>query len=183
MQNFLNQLIITYSDFDYSLFFYLIAFFSVFVVSVSKSGFGGSLGGLGVPIMLFILPAKFVLAVFLPLIVLTDIWVIYVWRKYPVYKLVIIMCAGGTMGQLIGWLIFDFFSETAIVIIIAALAIITSARYFKNLFLKKNNKNKLVKPKINLVKGIGWCSLSGFSSFIALTGGIPAQLFLLPLIL
>ena len=181
MQNFLNQLVIAYSNFDYSLFFYLIAFFSVLVVSVSKSGFGGSLGGLGVPIMLFILPAKFVLAVFLPLIILTDIWVVYVWRKFPVYKIVIIMCAGGIIGQIIGWLVFDYFNDSTIVIIIAVLAIATSFRYYKNLFLQNKGKSKSIKLKLDIKKGVGWCSLSGFSSFVALTGGIPAQIFLLPL--
>ena len=181
MQNFLNQLITIYTDFDYSLFFYLIAFLSVLVVSVSKSGFGGSLGGLGVPIMLFILPAKFVLAVFLPLIILTDIWVIYVWRKFPVYKIVLIMCAGGIIGQIVGWLVFDYFNDTTIVIIIATLAIITSFRYFKNLYLQNKRKSKSIKIKLDIKKGVGWCSLSGFSSFVALTGGIPAQIFLLPL--
>ena len=63
------------------------AFLSVSVVAISKSGFGGGLGGLGVPIMLFILPAKIVLAVFLPLIVLMDLWVIYVWRNFQFIKL------------------------------------------------------------------------------------------------
>ena len=181
MQNFLNQLVIAYSNFDYSLYFYLIAFFSVLVVSVSKSGFGGSLGGLGVPIMLFILPAKFVLAVFLPLIILTDIWVVYVWRKFPIYKIVIIMCAGGIIGQIIGWLVFDYFNDSTIVIIIAVLAIATSFRYYKNLFLQNKGKSKSIKLKLDIKKGVGWCSLSGFSSFVALTGGIPAQIYLLPI--
>ena len=67
MEIFLENLFTTYSNFDYSVLFYLIAFLSVSVVAISKSGFGGGLGGLGVPIMLFILPAKIVLAVFLPL--------------------------------------------------------------------------------------------------------------------
>ena len=181
MQNFLNQLFIAYSNFDYSLYFYLIAFVSVLVVSVSKSGFGGSLGGLGVPIMLFILPAKFVLAVFLPLIILTDIWVVYVWRKFPVYKIVVIMCAGGIIGQIIGWLVFDYFNDSTIVIIIAVLAIGTSFRYYKNFFLQNKGRSKSIKLKLDIKKGVGWCSLSGFSSFVALTGGIPAQIFLLPL--
>mgnify|MGYP003302313912 FL=1 len=30
-------------------------------------------------------------------------------------------------------------------------------------------------------RAIGWCGFSGFSSFVALTGGIPAQIFLLPM--
>ena len=43
----------------------------------------------------------------------------------------------------------------------------------------KNSKS--IKIKLEIKKGLGWCSLSGFSSFVALTGGIPAQIFLLPL--
>ena len=54
MEFFLENLFTTYSNFDYSVLFYLTAFLSVSVVAISKSGFGGGLGGLGVPIMLFI---------------------------------------------------------------------------------------------------------------------------------
>ena len=132
----------------------MIAFLSVLVVSVSKSGFGGSLGGLGVPIMLFILPAKFVLAVFLPLIILTDIWVVYVWRKFPVYKIVINHVYGWNYWSNLGWLVFDYFNDTTIVIIIAALAIITSFRYYKNLFLQNKGKSKSIKIKLDIKKGI-----------------------------
>ena len=35
--------------------------------------------------------------------------------------------------------------------------------------------------KVNYKKGVAWSSLSGFSSFIALSGAIPAHIFLLPL--
>ena len=181
MQNFLSQIITEFSNFDYSLAFYIIAFLSVFTVAVSKSGFGGSLGGLGVPIMLFILPAKFVLAVFLPLIIITDIWVIYVWRKFPIYKILFIMCLGGIIGQILGWIAFDYFNDKTIVLAIAILAIVTSLRYFKNLYFEQKYDIKYYNSKLMIKKGISWCSLSGFSSFIALTGGIPAQIFLLPL--
>jgi len=179
MENFLENLFKTYSTFDYSILFYLTAFLSVSVVAISKSGFGGGLGGLGVPIMLFILPAKVVLAVFLPLIVLMDFWVIYVWRKFPIYKIIIVMCLGGLLGQIGGWYFFDYLNDQSILLIIASLAIVTSLRYFINLYKKKINKINEI--KVNYKKGFGWSSLSGFSSFIALSGAIPAHIFLLPL--
>ena len=179
MEFFLENLFSTYSNFDYSVLFYLTAFLSVSVVAISKSGFGGGLGGLGVPIMLFILPAKIVLAVFLPLIVLMDLWVIYVWRRFPIYKIILIMCLGGFIGQIAGWYFFKYLDDQTILFIIASLAIITSLRYFKNLYKKKvTNKTKV---KVNYKKGVAWSSLSGFSSFIALSGAIPAHIFLLPL--
>ena len=44
MDIFLENLFTTYSNFDYSVLFYLTAFLSVSVVAISKSGFGGGLG-------------------------------------------------------------------------------------------------------------------------------------------
>ena len=44
MEIFLENLFTTYSNFDYSVLFYLTAFLSVSVVAISKSGFGGGLG-------------------------------------------------------------------------------------------------------------------------------------------
>ena len=129
-------------------------------------------------IMLFILPAKFVLAVFLPLIIITDIWVIYIWRKFPIYKILFIMCLGGIIGQILGWMVFDYFNDKTIVLAIAILAIVTSLRYFKNLYFEQKYDIKYYNSKLMIKKGISWCSLSGFSSFIALTGGIPAQIFI-----
>ena len=65
---------------------------------------------------------------------------------------------------------------------IGLLALITSARYFKNIFFKNNFGNKTKKIfNLSFIRAIGWCGFSGFSSFVALTGGIPAQIFLLPL--
>ena len=37
-------------------YFWLICFLSVMAVSISKSGFGGALGSLSTPILLFVLP-------------------------------------------------------------------------------------------------------------------------------
>ena len=63
------------------LLFWIIAVFAVLAVSISKSGFGGALGSFSVPIMLFVLPPKLALGVLLPLFLVTDIWVVYIWRK------------------------------------------------------------------------------------------------------
>ena len=41
--------------------------------------------------------------------------------------------------------------------------------------------NQTIKVKVNYKKGVAWSSLFGFSSFIALSGAIPAHIFLLPL--
>ena len=52
---------------------------AVMLVAISKSGFGV---GLGFPSMVLVLSPKLALSVFLPLTLLTDIWVIFVWRNF-----------------------------------------------------------------------------------------------------
>lgn len=53
-----------------------VGYLAVLSVAVSKSGFGGGIGSLAAPILLFVLPPKLALAVLLPIFLLIDIWVI-----------------------------------------------------------------------------------------------------------
>ena len=155
---------------------------AVILVAISKSGFGGALGSLGLPVMVLVFPPKLAIAVLLPLYLITDIFVAYTWRKFPVLKILKIMVLGGLFGQILGWLCFEYLDDKYILILIGLLALATSIRYFKNVLLTKNISNKKIKViKSSFLRSIGWCGFSGFSSFVALTGGIPAQIYLLPL--
>ena len=62
-------------------FFWFFAVLSVLAVSISKAGFGGALGSLSVPIIIFVLPPKQAIGVLIPLFLVTDIWVVYIWRN------------------------------------------------------------------------------------------------------
>ena len=58
--------------------------------------------------------------------------------KFPIYKIILIMCLGGFIGQIAGWYFFKYLDDQTILFIIASLAIITSLRYFKN-YIKKSH--------------------------------------------
>jgi uncharacterized membrane protein YfcA len=155
---------------------------AVVCVAISKSGFGGGLGGLGFPIMVLVLPPKVALAVFLPLILLTDIWVVYVWRKFFIFEIIWMMVLGGVIGQVICWIFFDYLNDKTILILIGLMALITSLKYLMaEMYNNKKLRDAKDKIKPTLLRAITWCSLSGFSSFIAWAGAIPAQIFLLPI--
>ena len=64
-----------------------ITILSVILVAISKSGFGGALGSLGLPVMVLAFPPKLAIAILLPLYLITDIFVAYTWRKFPVLKI------------------------------------------------------------------------------------------------
>ena len=158
-----------------------IAILSVILVAISKSGFGGALGSLGLPVMVLAFPPKLAIAILLPLYLITDIFVAYTWRKFPVLKILKLMVLGGLLGQVLGWICFEYLEDKYILILIGILALITSIRYFKGIFFQDKTIKKIENIKSSLSRAIGWCGFSGFSSFVALTGGIPAQIFLLPM--
>ena len=158
-----------------------VAIWAVFLVAISKSGFGGGLGSLGLPVMVFAVPPKFAIAVLLPLYLVTDVFVAYSWRKFPVLKILKFMVFGGIVGQILGWLCFEYLEDRYILILIGFLALFTVGKYIKSEFFNKIiKKEKINKIKATFIRSIIWCGFSGFSSFVALTGGIPAQIFLLP---
>ena len=155
---------------------------AVILVAISKSGFGGALGSLGLPVMVFVSPPKLAIAVLLPLYLITDLFVAYTWRKFPVIKILKVMVLGGLTGQILGWLCFGYLDDNYILILIGLLALITSIRHFKNLIWKNVIADKTkTYMKSSFLRAMGWCGFSGFSSFVALTGGIPAQIYLLPM--
>ena len=155
---------------------------AVMLVAISKSGFGGGLGGLGFPLMVLVLPPKLALAVFLPLTLLTDIWVIFVWRKFFIFEIIWMMVLGGMIGQLLCWIFFNYLDDKSILILIGTMALITSVKFFlSKIDLLQKSKSHLNTSQPNFLRAVFWCSLSGFASFIAWAGSIPAQIFLLRL--
>ena len=141
---------------------------AVMLVAISKSGFGGGLGGLGFPLMVLVLPPKLALAVFLPLTLLTDIWVIFVWRKFFIFEIIWMMVLGGMIGQLLCWIFFNYLDDKSILILIGIMALITSVNFFlSKIDLLQKSKDHLNTLQPNFLIAVFWCSLSGFASFIA----------------
>ena len=164
-------------------YFWSLAILAVLAVSISKAGFGGAMGSFSVPILLFALPPQLAIGVLLPLFLITDFWVVYIWRKMFDKRILLIMCVFGLFGELVGWLLFDYLNEQMLTGMIGSISIITALNYgWRRINPSKNNSAKiaiLVSRKI-FQRGAIWCGLSGISSFVSLSGGIPAQVFLLP---
>ena len=164
-------------------YFWFLAVLAVLAVSISKAGFGGAMGSFSVPILIFVLPPKLALGVLLPLFLITDVWVVYIWRSMLDKRIVTIMCAFGVIGQIVGWLIFDYFNDQILTGLIGLIAIITAFNYAWRRIkpLKKSSLEIATSVSRRIFqRGAIWCGLSGISSFVSLSGGIPAQVFLLP---
>ena len=164
-------------------FFWLIAVLSVLAVSISKSGFGGAMGSFSVPIFLFALPPKLALGVLLPLFLVTDLWVVYIWRHMLDKRILLVMCIFGLLGEFIGWLLFDYLNDRLLTGLIGFIAIITAFNYgWRRIKPSKKKSSEIAESVSKRIyqRGAIWCGLSGISCFVSLSGGIPAQIFLLP---
>ena len=165
--------------------FWLVAGLSVFSVAVSKSGFGGAMGALAAPLMLTVLPAKTALAVLLPLFLATDFWTVYIWRGYSVKRLLGWMVAMGIAGQILGWMVISYIDDNTLKACIGGLALFMGVRYWYRVYqpalgMAAVHVKKQMRKKFR-ERAFIWCTLSGFSSFISLTGGIPIQVYMLPM--
>ncbi len=161
--------------------FWVVAALSVFLLSVAKSGFGGALASMSVPVMLFVLSPKEALAVLLPMFLITSVGVFFIWYKHCNWRLVGFMCLFALIGQIVGWLVFDQLTDQILELCIGFVAIITAANYWLNTLRAKAKKETAAWAEKHLWKRSSiWCGLSGVSSFVSLSGGIPAQIFLLP---
>lgn len=168
---------------DAPVYFAAICILSVIAVSVSKSGFGGALGAMSMPIMLFVLPPKTALGVLLPLFLLTDVWVVYLWRNWLNRRFLLLMCGFGIAGQIVGWLLFDYLSDRILTGSIGVVGMLTALNYARQIAFLDGETGGETAARMTRriwVRAPAWCGLSGLASFVSLSGGIPAQIFLLP---
>ena len=167
------------------LLFWAVCCIAVLSVSISKSGFGGALGALSAPLMLTILPAKATLAILLPLYLMADFWTVWIWRGYAVKKLLFWMVVMAIIGQFLGYLFIEVIDDSTLKAVIGALALVTGGRYWLRVFrpqaaARPRAAIRHIRRRFRQRSGI-WCTLSGLSSFISLTGGIGVQIFMLPM--
>lgn len=165
--------------------FWCVCCIAVLSVSISKSGFGGALGALSAPLMLTILPAKATLAILLPLYLMADFWTVWIWRGYAVKRILFWMVLMAVIGQFLGYLLIEVIDDNTLKAVIGALALVTGVRYWLGVFRPRAAVHTRVAVR-NMrrrfrERSVVWCTFSGLSSFISLTGGIGVQIFMLPM--
>ena len=91
--------------------FWVTAILAVFLVGVSKAGFGGGTGLIATPLMALTIPVTDAAALLLPLLIIVDMFSIYhYWRKFH-RRLIRTMLPAATVGIILGALFFNTFSH------------------------------------------------------------------------
>ncbi len=97
--------------------------FAILITGISKSAFGGALGGIGVPMMAMFMAPRLVVAVLLPILCVMDAFGVRAyWKKWSFEELKLILPAG-LVGVVIGALAMGLLSDRYIKGMIGIIAI------------------------------------------------------------
>ena len=160
---------------EINLLFFLTVVPAIILFGIAKSGLGGSIALISIPLMTISMPLTKALGIILPILIFSDFIATYKYRKEFDKETLKLIVPFAAIGIFIGSLTFSYFSEELLKFIIGLMGFIFAGHYF---FFKKNKEAKSEK---NFLKG-GICStVAGFTSFSVHAGGTPTSIYLLPL--
>lgn len=161
--------------------FYAVAIPAVFLVGLSKGGFGGAMALLGVPLMALAIPPVQAAAILLPILIVMDAVTLWSWRKHWNPKTLLIMVPGSIIGIAIGWFTAAWITDAMIRLIVGIVALWFVARYVTLALADKRRATPAAADDHQPAKGALWGALAGFTSFVSHAGGPPYQIYTLPL--
>ena len=156
--------------------FWLLAVIATLLFGMSKAGFGGAAGSLGVPLMALAVPAPFAAAVMLPILLAIDLIGLVVFRGKADTANLRIILPGAMLGVALGWLTFSHVDARWIKLLIGIEAIAFALDRFR----AARDVALAVPSAPTFLPGILWSGVAGFTSFISHAGGPPIMQYLMP---
>ena len=150
--------------------FYMASVVAILITGISKSGFGGGLGVMAVPIMSLFVAPQFAAAVMMPILLAMDVMIVWRYRSQWDRRVVWSLIPGARLGLCVGALTFEFMNGDAIRLVIGVLAL-----FFVLQFLIQRRATRPTSRAVAWLLGL----LSGFASYTAHAGGPPVKGYLL----
>ena len=156
--------------------FYLAAVPAVLLLGLAKGGFSG-LGMVALPMMALVVPPLQGAAIILPILMAQDVVSLVAFRKTWNREVIIRFMPGALVGLCAGAGLAVYVSDAMVELIVGCLACVFVASYW----LKKAPDETAPPEMASTARGLFWGVISGFTSFIANTGGVPFQAYAVPL--
>jgi uncharacterized protein len=155
--------------------FYLVGILAVLLLGIAKSGFPGSFGAMGVPLMSLAMSPVQAAAIVLPLLCVIDWWGVRIyWGNWDREVLKTVL-PGALVGIGAGALLFGTVSDETILVLVGIIAVMFTLNNWLRFAARQ------AAAAASVAKGAFWSVVSGFTSFVAHAGGPPIMVYLLPL--
>jgi uncharacterized protein len=152
--------------------FYAVAIPAVFLLGLSKSGFGAGFGSLAVPMMALTISVPQAAAILMPLLLVMDLMGIRAYRKDFDKRLLWFLLPCGLVGTVIGTLLFKLISPPVVAGIVGVITLVFLAQ--RLLFAPKKDDKPMPRWAGALLT-----ATSGFTSFVAHAGGPPFNAYMI----
>lgn len=155
--------------------FYLVAIPAVFLIGLGKGGFAG-VASLALPLLALAISPVQGAAVLLPLMLVQDAVGVVAFRRDWDRTVVAVMLPGAALGTWLGYLLAREVSIDAVMLVLGVISILFAAQR-----LWIDRRGAIAAPSTSP----GWVGslfgvASGFTSQIALAGGPPFQMWIMP---
>lgn len=155
--------------------FYAVSVPAVFLVGLSKGGFGGSIAMLGIPLMSLVISPIQAAAIMLPILVVMDMVGLLSYRGLYDAQVLRIMIPGAVAGIIVGYLTAAWVTADHVKLIVGSVALVFSLNFWLGKRLHAAARSN------HVPSGVFWGAIAGFTSFVSHAGGPPFQMYALPL--
>ena len=107
---------------------------AIILYGIAKSGLGGSISLISVPLMTIVMPLNQALAIILPILIFSDFIAIYRFRKEFDLSTIKLIVPFAAIGIFIGSLTFSYFSEELLKLIVGVMGFLFAGHYFLFLY-------------------------------------------------
>jgi uncharacterized membrane protein YfcA len=152
---------------------YTLAAFAVLLTGISKSGFAGGLGILGVPLVALTMPPQAAAVILLPVLIGIDILSVWRYRGAWQARMIFMLVPGAAFGIGLGMIGFSSIDPDLLRAGIGAMALFFTARFVFASNLAETADARLARGLG--VRVLAASALSGFAGFVAHAGGPPIK--------
>ncbi len=155
-------------------FFYAVSIPAVLLLGISKSGFGSGFGSLAVPLMALAVTVPQAAAMLMPVLLVMDLLSFAAYRRHFDVRLIRFLLPFGLLGTVVGTLLFSLLDARLVAGLVGVFTLVFLAQ--RLLFPPKPDS-----PPPPTWLGAILATMSGFTSFIAHSGGPPINAYVIPL--
>ncbi len=116
---------------DQSIAFYVVAVVAIVLTGLSKSGFGGGLGVMAVPLMSLFVTPQFAAAVMMPILLAMDLLIVWRYRATWDRRIILGLLPAALVGLVLGNLAFHYMDANVVKFLVGLLAAFFLDFFFK----------------------------------------------------